>query len=102
MPNEQEPIIDGDGSHLVPLDQWPTVIELPPPSKQKPTKKANANIVKEMAAYDAAVAEGQRYLQDVARATEGMLLEELNAWCAEMEAWNDAVAGEPRHATEQS
>lgn len=95
-----EPLVEGDGSHVVPIDQWPTVIELPPESKQKPTAKANKKIVDTLKAYEAAQAEGDKYLREKAAITEGMTVPELNAWCVEMERWNDAVHGEPRHAVD--
>lgn len=95
-----EPLVEGDGSHIVPIDQWPKVIELPPEDEQVMDKKANRQIIATLKAYEAAQAEGDKYLREVAAATEGMPLRELNAWCVEMERWNDAVHGEPRHAVD--
>lgn len=93
---DQEP--NTDASHLVPIDQWPVVIPLPPDDEQVPDPEADQPIIDMMREHEAARAEGEQYLREVAAATEGMPVDELNTWCFEMERWNDAVHGGPRHA----
>lgn len=80
---------------LVPLDQWPTVEPEPMPEVSAARLEADKKAMDE---YWALEAEVRAYAQAVGDATAGMGEAEVNAYCRELEAWNDAVAGEPRHA----
>lgn len=94
--SHEEPLVDpASEAVLIPLDEWPVVHPEPAPEVSAEQARREEQLNAEWTAQEQ---ECRAYLEAVGTATAGLGEDEVNAYCRELEAWNDAVAGGPRHA----